>query len=71
VLDESTHPVGELLDPKGRLAQYQGPALLAYNNAIFKDEDFKSLSRLGDSLKFNDGSTTGKFGRGFNSVGIF
>jgi sacsin len=69
VLDESTHPVGELLDPK--LEQYQGPALLAYNNAIFRDEDFESLSRLGDSLKFHDGSTTGKFGRGFNSVGIF
>jgi sacsin len=29
-----------------------------------------SLSRLGDSLKFKDSSTTGKFGRGFNSVGF-
>ncbi len=53
------------------LEQYQGPALLAYNNAIFTDADFESLSRLGDSLKLHDSSTTGKFGRGFNSVGGF
>ncbi|EPE26292.1 ATPase of HSP90 chaperone/DNA topoisomerase II/histidine kinase [Glarea lozoyensis ATCC 20868] len=50
------------------LAQYQGPALLAYNSGIFQDDDFKSLSSLGDSLKFLDGSKTGKFGRGFNTV---
>lgn len=66
ILDERTHPTEELLDPK--LGQYQGAALLAYNNAIFTDDDFRSLSRLGNSLKLHDGSTTGKFGRGFNSV---
>jgi len=68
ILDERTHPVDELIDPK--LKQYQGPALLAYNNAVFTDKDFLNLSRLGDSLKLHDGSTTGKFGRGFNSVGF-
>jgi hypothetical protein len=68
VLDERTHPAGELIDEK--LAQYQGPALLAYNNAIFTKRDFESISRLGDSLKHTDGLTTGKFGRGFNSVRI-
>lgn len=44
---------------------------MAYNDAVFRDSDFDSLSRLGDSLKLHDGSTTGKFGRGFNSVGDF
>jgi hypothetical protein len=49
-------------------AMAQGPALLAYNSGVFQDDDFKSLSSLGDSLKFSDGSKTGKFGRGFNTV---
>ncbi|KAG0646208.1 hypothetical protein D0Z07_8415 [Hyphodiscus hymeniophilus] len=65
-LDEGTHPTNNLIDPA--LAKYQGPALLAYNNAIFTEKDFKSLSQLGNSLKSDDASTTGKFGRGFNSV---
>ncbi|KAK0103147.1 hypothetical protein ONS95_014947 [Cadophora gregata] len=66
VLDVRTHPTQNLISPS--LAQYQGPALLSYNDAIFSDKDFESLSRLGDSLKLNDGATTGRFGRGFNSV---
>ncbi|KAH7330503.1 hypothetical protein BKA65DRAFT_404568 [Rhexocercosporidium sp. MPI-PUGE-AT-0058] len=66
VLDDRTHPTENLIHPS--LAQYQGPALLSFNNAVFLDKDFESLSRLGDSLKLNDGATTGRFGRGFNSV---
>ncbi|CZT03992.1 uncharacterized protein RAG0_10590 [Rhynchosporium agropyri] len=66
VLDDRTYPTENLIDPK--LAQFQGPALLSFNNAVFKDKDFMSLSQLGDSLKLNDGATTGRFGRGFNSV---
>lgn len=64
-LDENSYGTDNL-HPK--LAQYQGPALLAYNNAEFKKEHFQSLSQVGNSLKMEDGSTTGKFGRGFNSV---
>ncbi|KAF7947521.1 hypothetical protein EAE96_008608 [Botrytis aclada] len=64
-LDENNYGTDNL-PPK--LAQYQGPALLAYNNAEFKKEHFQSLSQVGNSLKMEDGSTTGKFGRGFNSV---
>ena len=66
-LDERTHPTNELIHKA--LAEYQGPALLTYNNAVFTENDFKSLSQLGNSKKLEDGSTTGKFGRGFNSVG--
>ncbi|RFU27756.1 hypothetical protein B7463_g8577, partial [Scytalidium lignicola] len=66
VLDEDTHPTDTLIN--SHLAQYQGPALLAYNNAKFTDDDFSNLSHIGDSLKLQDGLTTGKFGRGFNSV---
>ncbi|KAI9649844.1 hypothetical protein NHQ30_002426 [Ciborinia camelliae] len=65
VLDENSYETANL---PPELAQYQGPALLAYNNAEFKKEHFQSLSQVGNSLKMEDGSTTGKFGRGFNSV---
>ena len=51
------------------LKEYHGPALLARNNSVFTDEDFSSLSSVGDSRKRNDATTTGKFGLGFNSVG--
>lgn len=66
VLDLNSYPTDNLLHAD--LAQYQGPALLAYNSAVFPPKDFESLSRVGDSRKLRDGYSTGKFGRGFNSV---
>jgi hypothetical protein len=66
VLDKTSYPTAALVDQE--VAEYQGPALLAYNDAAFSDKDFDSLSRIGDSGKIQDGSTTGKFGRGFNAV---
>lgn len=66
VLDEQTYSKGPLL-VEG-LEDYQGPALLAYNDSQFSDEDFESLSNIGDSRKVQDPASTGKFGRGFNSV---
>ena len=52
------------------LQGFQGPALLARNNSVFKDKDFASLSSIGDSVKANDPATTGKFGQGFNAVRV-
>ncbi len=66
MLNRNTYPTSDLVDPE--LAGYQGPALLVYNNATFSDDDFNSLSRIGDSSKRQDGTTTGKFGLGFNAV---
>jgi len=66
VLDEKAHPTDKIIHDK--LKQYQGPALLAYNDAEFTPADFKNLQQLGNSQKLYDGSTTGRFGRGFNSV---
>ncbi|KAF8534251.1 hypothetical protein BDD12DRAFT_943100 [Trichophaea hybrida] len=66
VLDQNQHPTDNLLHD--RLAEYQGPSLLAYNDRPFSETDFLSLSRIGDSEKAHDESSTGKFGRGFNSV---
>jgi sacsin len=66
VLDTSTHPDSPLL--VDGLSEYQGPALLAYNDALFTERDFDSLASLGDSKKIQDKAATGKFGLGFSSV---
>lgn len=59
-LDRRTHGVDSLLSPT--LAQWQGPALLAYNDAVFTDEDFVSISRIGGSTKHDKAWKTGRFG---------
>jgi len=48
------------------LAPWQGPALLCFNDAIFSDSDFESISHVGQSTKAADLSTIGKYGLGFN-----
>ncbi|KAA8533360.1 hypothetical protein F0562_033107 [Nyssa sinensis] len=65
-LDRRVHGSHSLLSEK--LAQWQGPALLAYNNAEFTDDDFVSISRIGGSSKHGQAWKTGRFGVGFNSV---
>ncbi|XP_074588626.1 LOW QUALITY PROTEIN: uncharacterized protein LOC141844465 [Curcuma longa] len=65
-LDRRVHRTDSLLSPK--LAQWQGPALLAYNDAVFTEEDFVSISRIGGSKKQSQAWKTGRFGIGFNSV---
>lgn len=59
-LDRRTHRTDSLLSPK--LAQWQGPALLAYNDAVFTEEDFASISRIGGSQKQSQAWKTGRFG---------
>ncbi|KAG9441938.1 hypothetical protein H6P81_017792 [Aristolochia fimbriata] len=65
-LDRRTHGRSSLLSDK--LAEWQGPALLAHNNAVFTEDDFVSISRIGDSKKQTQAWKTGRFGVGFNSV---
>lgn len=45
-----------------------GPALLAYNDGVFSEEDWDGIQNTGDSHKLRDPSTVGRFGLGFNSV---
>ncbi|CUS15650.1 unnamed protein product [Tuber aestivum] len=66
VLDTLQYPTEDLLH--GGLAEFQGISLLAYNNRPFTQKDFQSIMRIGDSGKAKDLTSTGKFGRGFNSV---
>ncbi|XP_073158695.1 uncharacterized protein [Henckelia pumila] len=65
-LDRRTHATRSLLSDS--LAQWQGPALLAYNDAVFTEDDFLSISRIGGSSKHSQAWKTGRFGVGFNSV---
>uniref|UniRef100_UPI00358E8447 sacsin n=1 Tax=Myxine glutinosa TaxID=7769 RepID=UPI00358E8447 len=55
-----------LLDPG--MAACHGPALWAYNDAVFTDSDFANITRLGHSFKKDQMDKVGKFGLGFNSV---
>ncbi|XP_065903891.1 sacsin-like [Dysidea avara] len=65
-IDERSHGQYNLLHPS--LAKFQGPALLAYNDAVFTDEDWTNIQKLKRSDKRSDPFKVGKFGIGFNSV---
>ena len=65
-LDERTHGVDTLAYDK--LAGFQGPSLLVFNDSVFRESDFDSISRIGDSVKREQVGKTGRFGVGFNSV---
>ncbi|KAJ8319970.1 hypothetical protein KUTeg_001557 [Tegillarca granosa] len=63
---ENEHARISLIDPN--MAECQGPALWAYNNAMFQDSDFKNIQKLNGRTKESNKSTIGKFGLGFCSV---
>ncbi|KAH8096582.1 hypothetical protein BXZ70DRAFT_323958 [Cristinia sonorae] len=65
LLDHRTHAADNILSPK--LAEAQGPALLAYNNAIFRSDDWEALQNINESSKRTDTSKIGKYGIGFRS----
>ena len=50
------------------LAKCQGPALWAYNDAMFSDDDFENINKLAGETKKEDLDKVGRFGLGFNSV---
>ncbi|KAK7696314.1 hypothetical protein QCA50_000968 [Cerrena zonata] len=49
------------------LQSTQGPALIAFNDSLFKDEDWVALQRIHQSSKKTDTSKIGKYGVGFRS----
>jgi hypothetical protein len=59
-LDHRSFGTDRLLDPK--LAPFQGPALYAYNDGVFSERDFESISKIGDSVKREQTGKTGRFG---------
>ena len=50
------------------MKECQGPALWAYNDAAFNDEDFINITKLAGRTKQVQLDKIGKFGQGFNSV---
>jgi sacsin len=44
------------------MRQFQGPALLSFNDGVFSEKDFESISRIGDSKKREQLGKTGRFG---------
>jgi hypothetical protein len=66
VLDNTCHQVdGDLITSEMR--QFQGPSLVVYNNAIFKDLDWKGIRRIGQGGKAGQ-DTIGRFGLGALSM---
>ncbi|XP_066271198.1 sacsin-like [Branchiostoma lanceolatum] len=64
--DRTQYGTRTLHSPK--LAPYQGPALCAYNDACFTEEDWKNIQNTARSVKKGDPMKIGRFGLGFNSV---
>ena len=63
LIDWREHPKSQLLVDE--LSCWQGPALIAYNNAVFSDQDFNHICELAAETKMNDPLKTGRFGVGF------
>ncbi|CAH1252536.1 SACS [Branchiostoma lanceolatum] len=64
--DRTQYGTRTLHSPK--LAPFQGPALCAYNDACFTEEDWKNIQNTARSVKKGDPMKIGRFGLGFNSV---
>jgi sacsin len=47
---------------------FQGPALLAFNDALFSPSDFSAIARIGQDSKMGKAASIGRFGLGFNAV---
>ncbi|KAJ7461551.1 hypothetical protein FB451DRAFT_1497484 [Mycena latifolia] len=62
ILDLRTHPSQSIVDKD--LIDCQGPALLAVNDTLFSDSDWKAISTLHSSSKTTDETKIGKFGIG-------
>ncbi|XP_060582871.1 sacsin-like isoform X2 [Ruditapes philippinarum] len=50
------------------MAECQGPAIWAYNDAQFTESDFENITKLSGATKEDDSTKIGKFGLGFCAV---
>ena len=63
LIDWRTHNKRKLLTRD--MAKWQGPALYAYNNKTFSDEDLKNIGKVAGATKKQDHTKIGRFGVGF------
>ena len=68
MIDDRQHSVDDLPPDLKGLEKFQGPALLSWNNAVFSDDDWKSISKIYQSTKEEEPLKVGRFGLGFISV---
>ena len=66
MLDTTDYPSDSILGPG--MAPWQGPALVAFNDAMFTQQDLHNISRIGQDSKLDKPSSIGRFGLGFNCV---
>ena len=66
LIDWRQHPTDDVMFPN--FEPYQGPALYAWNSAVFKGNDWTSLGKINQSSKEEDVLKVGRFGLGFQSV---
>uniref|UniRef100_A0A8B9Q9L3 Sacsin/Nov domain-containing protein n=1 Tax=Apteryx owenii TaxID=8824 RepID=A0A8B9Q9L3_APTOW len=59
-------PITGLLDPG--MAACHGPALWAYNNALFTEDDLRNITQVGAATKEHQAGQIGRFGLGFSCV---
>ena len=63
LIDWRKHPSSSLFAEE--LKPWQGPSLLAFNNATFSDQDFQHICQVAGETKRSDPLKTGRFGVGF------
>ena len=63
LIDWREHSTSSLLS--NELHHWQGPALVAYNDAMFSDQDFEHICEVAAETKMKDPLKTGRFGVGF------
>ncbi len=66
LLDRSEWGTDRVMGSK--MSSWQGPALMAWNDAIFSPSDVQNIARIGQDTKLSRPDATGRFGLGFNSV---
>ena len=66
LLDYTEHGSDNLIS--SCVEKYQGPALYAWNNAVFADEDWEGVRNISVSRKEKKALKVGRFALGFISV---
>ena len=66
ILDKRTH--GKKKVPSNEWKDLQGPALLVWNDSVFREEDLKGIQQLGLGSKRSEEESIGQYGIGFNVV---
>ena len=66
ILDKRYHGTSSLLSENWD--DLQGPALLAWNDSVFSEDDLEGIQKLGLGSKRSDTETIGQYGIGFNVV---